>query len=511
MAHVIAGAGPGGAAVTTRRKGWPQTETASPPRRERHRPAGRAVELDGDAAERHELHAAVGDAEERVVAAHGRVGDHDVAVGGASDEEAAAADEEAAVGAVEPVQRGGGGGHRAPAESSGAGGARQRPVGSLWIPPRGGGSGERVTDVVGHEPGGAGCACRQRPTGAVTHETTSVRPRLARDPPPHGGPDRAGGRVRLPIFSERAEALPDVPSGRDEAARIDLPPYPSGWFGLAFSARAGAGRGQARAASPGREVVVFRTAHGRAAMFDAHCPHLGAHFGHGGCVEGERRCAAPCTTSASRSTAPARRRAPGTRTGPRRRQARCPCARTDGVILAWHHPDGAAPTWEPPRARRPRRWPAAPRSGGRHHAPLARARARARTSSTSATSTRSTASSPPRWTRAHRRPRARHPRALPDDPRDGPMGSFVRRVQVDLVTNVMHGLGVVLFDSVVRARRPRVSRRPHAQPGGPRPGRLPRQRVDQAGRRRPRRGADLPPGSRSAPRKSSWAASSPST
>ena len=48
------------------------------------------VELDGDAPERDELHAAVGDAEERVVAAHGRVGDHDVAVGGSADEEAAA-------------------------------------------------------------------------------------------------------------------------------------------------------------------------------------------------------------------------------------------------------------------------------------------------------------------------------------------------------------------------------------------------------------------------------------
>ena len=65
---------------------------------------------------------------------------------------------------------------------------------------------------------------------------------------------------------------------------------PSGWFAVAVS----------DALAPGtletvryfdRELVVFRTEAGEAAVFDAYCPHLGAHLGHGGRVEGERlRC-----------------------------------------------------------------------------------------------------------------------------------------------------------------------------------------------------------------------------
>jgi 3-ketosteroid 9alpha-monooxygenase subunit A len=37
----------------------------------------------------------------------------------------------------------------------------------------------------------------------------------------------------------------------------------------------------------GSDVVLYRTADGVVNMFDAYCPHLGAHLGHGGCVKGE--------------------------------------------------------------------------------------------------------------------------------------------------------------------------------------------------------------------------------
>ncbi len=41
----------------------------------------------------------------------------------------------------------------------------------------------------------------------------------------------------------------------------------------------------------GRDLVAFRDALGQPAVLDAHCPHLGAHFGHGGVVEdGCLRC-----------------------------------------------------------------------------------------------------------------------------------------------------------------------------------------------------------------------------
>jgi nitrite reductase/ring-hydroxylating ferredoxin subunit len=38
----------------------------------------------------------------------------------------------------------------------------------------------------------------------------------------------------------------------------------------------------------GEDVVLFRTGSGRANVFDAYCPHLGASLAHGGCVEGEQ-------------------------------------------------------------------------------------------------------------------------------------------------------------------------------------------------------------------------------
>ena len=60
-----------------------------------------------------------------------------------------------------------------------------------------------------------------------------------------------------------------------------------GWFcvGLSHELKAG----EVRAVRLfGEDRVLFRTASGRAVLLDAHCPHLGAHLGHGGQVVGER-------------------------------------------------------------------------------------------------------------------------------------------------------------------------------------------------------------------------------
>ena len=63
-------------------------------------------------------------------------------------------------------------------------------------------------------------------------------------------------------------------------------PVPNGWFIVA----------EARDLLPGevrslylfgRDLVLYRTAGGEPRMVDAHCPHLGAHLGVGGKVEGE--------------------------------------------------------------------------------------------------------------------------------------------------------------------------------------------------------------------------------
>ena len=64
--------------------------------------------------------------------------------------------------------------------------------------------------------------------------------------------------------------------------RIPLP-MPFGWFRVSESEELA--RGAERAVhSAGRELVVFRGEDGEAHVLDAHCPHLGAHLGHGGRV-----------------------------------------------------------------------------------------------------------------------------------------------------------------------------------------------------------------------------------
>lgn len=60
--------------------------------------------------------------------------------------------------------------------------------------------------------------------------------------------------------------------------------HPTGWYQVAFSAELEPG-----AVRPvrffGEDLVLFRTTDGHAGLFDAYCPHLGAHLGHGGTAQ----------------------------------------------------------------------------------------------------------------------------------------------------------------------------------------------------------------------------------
>jgi phenylpropionate dioxygenase-like ring-hydroxylating dioxygenase large terminal subunit len=95
----------------------------------------------------------------------------------------------------------------------------------------------------------------------------------------------------------------------------------------------------------GRDLVLFRTEGGEARVFDAHCPHLGAHFGYGGCVVGETlRCpfhhfrfdgSGACVE------------APFAQKPPAIRARSWPVHETDGLIFVHHHAGGADPTWLP--------------------------------------------------------------------------------------------------------------------------------------------------------------------
>src|SRR5262245_51329682 len=69
-----------------------------------------------------------------------------------------------------------------------------------------------------------------------------------------------------------------------------FPGYPRGWFVIEVSKELAVGQ-----VKPikyfGRNLVLYRTQNGTPVVQDAFCPHLGAHLGYGGTVEGESiRC-----------------------------------------------------------------------------------------------------------------------------------------------------------------------------------------------------------------------------
>jgi nitrite reductase/ring-hydroxylating ferredoxin subunit len=123
-------------------------------------------------------------------------------------------------------------------------------------------------------------------------------------------------------------------------------PSPVGWYVVALSSEVVPG---ARLTRPffGGDAVVFRTDGGRAVVTHAFCPHLGAHLGRGGHVEGETL---RCSFHGFRFDAEGRcvPAYPDARPPPACRLPVFPPREHGGQIIAFYHPDGAAPTWEVP-------------------------------------------------------------------------------------------------------------------------------------------------------------------
>jgi len=129
-------------------------------------------------------------------------------------------------------------------------------------------------------------------------------------------------------------------------ARIPLPPYPNGWYSICYSHEVEPA-GVKAVHAIGRDFVVFRGEGGRIHVLDAYCPHLGAHLGVGGKVEGDNiRCpfhswcwsgdTGECTDIpyAKRIPAKAKIDAPVV-------------LEQNGFVCIWHHAEGQAPEWTP--------------------------------------------------------------------------------------------------------------------------------------------------------------------
>ena len=125
-----------------------------------------------------------------------------------------------------------------------------------------------------------------------------------------------------------------------------FPAFPNGWFVVSYSDELDVGQ-----VKPieyfGKDLVLFRGEDGEARVLDAHCRHLGAHLGYGGCVEGDAiRCPVHawkwdgdgvCVDIPYAKHIPSKART----------TAWDVCER-NGSVFAWFHAEGEPPDYEIP-------------------------------------------------------------------------------------------------------------------------------------------------------------------
>jgi phenylpropionate dioxygenase-like ring-hydroxylating dioxygenase large terminal subunit len=130
--------------------------------------------------------------------------------------------------------------------------------------------------------------------------------------------------------------------------RYPFAPYPDGWYLLVESASLGIGDVRALRYF-GRDLVLFRTESGRAVLAEAHCPHMGAHLGYGGTIDGEGiRCPFHnwCFNAEGKCVDVPYAKVPGR--PPKVSISTWQVREHSGLIMTWCSESGQLPTWEPP-------------------------------------------------------------------------------------------------------------------------------------------------------------------
>ena len=128
--------------------------------------------------------------------------------------------------------------------------------------------------------------------------------------------------------------------------KIPLKPHPTGWYVLSASDELKKGEIKSRKFC-GKDIIIFRTASGKACVSDAHCPHMGAHFGHGGSVEGETiKCPFHhfCFDTHGNCTSTGY----GTKPSPKMKLGIWHYREKNGFIICWFDEEGREPFWEVP-------------------------------------------------------------------------------------------------------------------------------------------------------------------
>ncbi|MFE5872541.1 Rieske (2Fe-2S) protein [Streptomyces roseifaciens] len=121
-------------------------------------------------------------------------------------------------------------------------------------------------------------------------------------------------------------------------------PYPSGWFCVGFSREWKPGDVRALRFMGG-DVVVFRTRRGLLRATLPYCPHLGAHLGAGGTVDGEY-LVCPFHKFAFAVDGSCARTPYGV--PPKASLTVLPSQEAYGIVWVWHSSDGSPPSWEFP-------------------------------------------------------------------------------------------------------------------------------------------------------------------
>jgi phenylpropionate dioxygenase-like ring-hydroxylating dioxygenase large terminal subunit len=119
---------------------------------------------------------------------------------------------------------------------------------------------------------------------------------------------------------------------------------PTGWYQIAWGDDVAQGQ-----VVPLRyfdaDLVLYRGESGELHLFDGHCPHMGAHLGYGGCVEGDT---ITCPFHGWRFDGAGQNcEIPYAKRPNKTRLQAWPVVEVASLILTWYSPSGDAPAWDP--------------------------------------------------------------------------------------------------------------------------------------------------------------------